>query len=33
MQLDEYTFSTIHEEIFDGYEFDLHSYVVELDQL
>jgi len=33
MQLDEDTLSTIHEEIFDGYEFDPHPHVVEHDQL
>jgi len=33
MQSDEDTLSTIPEEIFDGYEFDPHSHVVEHDQL
>jgi len=33
MQSDEYTFSTIPEEMFNGYEFDPHSHVVEHDQL
>jgi len=32
MQSDEDTFSTISEEIFDGYEFDPHPHVVEHDQ-
>jgi len=33
MQSDEDTLSTIPEEIFDGYEFDPHSHIVEHDQL
>jgi len=33
MQSDEDTLSTIPEEIFDGYEFDPHSHVVEHNQL
>jgi len=33
MQSDEDTLSTIPEEIYDGYEFDSHPYIVEHDQL
>jgi len=33
MESDEDTLSTIHEEVFDGYEFNPHPQVVEYDQL